>query len=207
MYLKFVCLAAFTCVAAQDASVPGYEGFHSSIASTVAANDSLSFGSHYAVLNLDLINGLVAPLASEPAGNSFIHNTARRIDAVHAQTPPPLSIFTRIYFNNARKPEIKPSSGFGRASAPLTTANSSATQIYPAFHVDDLAGDVVLQKTRYYAGTGNPLEEILTAQKIDTVILSGVRTSGVILSTAYRLYDLDYNVSVSGLECPYIRKD
>ena len=35
---------------------------------------------------------------------------------------------------------------------------------------------------------------VLNAQQIDTVVLSGIRTSGVILSTAYRLFDLDYNV-------------
>jgi len=45
-----------------------------------------------------------------------------------------------------------------------------------------------------YAGAGNGLEEILRAQQIDTVIMSGIRTSGVILSTAYRLFDLDYKV-------------
>jgi nicotinamidase-related amidase len=182
---------------AQNASSsPGYANYPTPIASTISSNSTLSFGRHYAVLNLDLINGLVSPLASSPAGSAFIANTATWIDAVHAQTPPPLSIFTRIYFSNARKPEVKPGSGFASVSAPLGTANATATQIYPSFRVDEGAGDVVLQKTRYYAGTGNPLEEILRAQGIDTVILSGVRTSGVILSTAYRLFDLDYNVYV-----------
>jgi nicotinamidase-related amidase len=38
------------------------------------------------------------------------------------------------------------------------------------------------------------LEEILSTQGIDTVILSGLRTSGVITATAYRLFDLDYKV-------------
>lgn len=55
---------------------------------------------------------------------------------------------------------------------------------------------MVLSKTRYYAGTGNELELILSSQKIDTVVLTGIRTSGVILSTAYRLFDLNYKVYV-----------
>jgi nicotinamidase-related amidase len=191
-------LATSTSLAlAQNASSsPGYTNYPTSIASTITANSSLSFGQHYAILNLDLINGLVNPLASSPAGAAFINSTAAWIDAVHAQSPPPLSIFTRIYFSNARKPEVKPESGFAGVSASLGTANETATQIYPAFEVDEAAGDVVLQKTRYYAGTGNAMEEILRAQSIDTVILSGVRTSGVILSTAYRLFDLDYRVYV-----------
>lgn len=54
----------------------------------------------------------------------------------------------------------------------------------------------MLVKTRYYAGAGNQLEIILKAQGITTVVLTGLRTSGVILDTAYRLYDMDFNVYV-----------
>ena len=113
---------------------------------------------------------------------------------MHSQTPPPLSIFTRIYYSNARKPEIGPTTPFAAAGSALRTSSDPLTEIYPAFHVNESVGDVVLTKTRYYAGTGNPLEEILRAQGIDTVILSGIRTSGVIISTAQRLFDLDYKV-------------
>ncbi|QIW99127.1 hypothetical protein AMS68_004645 [Peltaster fructicola] len=178
-----------------SASLPGYDGPGSYIPSTVSGN-TLSFGQHYAVLNLDLINGLVGSVASSTQGQAFIKNTRAWIDTVHAQVPPPLSIFTRIYFANARKPEIKPGGGFSKVSAGLTTADDPKTQIYPAFTVDSAAGDVVLQKTGYYAGTGNELENILCAQSIDTVILSGIRTSGVILSTTYRLFDLGYKVYI-----------
>lgn len=187
----FLCALAGTALAQS----PGYDNFPTSIASTVT-NSSLSFGKHYAVLNLDLINGLVSSIASTPAGQSFISNTATWIDAVHAQQPSPLTIFTRIYFANAQKPEVAPYGGFAQVASSLGqgTMDMNATMIYPAFDVDEDDGDVVLQKTRYYAGTGNALEEILRAQSIDTVILSGIRTSGVILSTAYRLFDLDYKV-------------
>lgn len=175
-------------------SSPGYDGYPTSISSTAPANETLSFGRHYAVLNLDLINALVSPLANTSAGSAFISNTARWIDAVHAQNPPPLSIFTRIYFTNAHKPEIGPDSPFALVGGALGTASSNETMLYPAFHVDEAAGDTVLQKSRYFAGAGNSLEEILRAQQIDTVVLSGIRTSGVILSTVYRLFDLDYDV-------------
>ncbi|KAI7077034.1 hypothetical protein KC352_g41913, partial [Hortaea werneckii] len=78
----------------------------------------------------------------------------------------------------------------------LGAANDSNTFIYPAFHVDESAGDAVLAKTRYYAGFGNSLEEILRAQQIDTVVLSGIRTTGVVVNTAYQLFNLDYNVYI-----------
>ncbi|KAF2089026.1 Isochorismatase hydrolase [Saccharata proteae CBS 121410] len=166
-------------------------------ASAAASSSPLSFGRHYAVLNLDLINGLVSTVEATTAGQAFINSTATWIDAVHAQSPPPISIWTRIYFFNDLKPEIKPGSGFEQVASSLgnATEDTTQTQIYDAFHVlEDY--DVVLKKARYYAGTANALEQILRAQSIDTVILSGIRTSGVILSTTYRLFDLDYKVYV-----------
>ncbi|KAJ1548722.1 hypothetical protein HK405_000089 [Cladochytrium tenue] len=67
-------------------------------------------------------------------------------------------------------------------------------QIDPAFRVDDK--DVVLRKIRLYAGAGNALEQILQTHKIDTVVLSGMSLSAVVMATVYRLIDLDYNVVV-----------
>ncbi|KAK3638662.1 hypothetical protein LTR56_012968 [Elasticomyces elasticus] len=196
MRTSAVTSALFGVLAAVQAQEPGYDGYPTCIASTVPSNETISFGRHYAVLNLDLINLLVSGVASTPAGSAWIANVARWNDAVHAQSPAPLSIFTRIYFTNSHQPEIGPSSPFAQVGGALGTAASNLTAIYPAFYVNDTAGDVVLQKTRYYAGAGNGLEEILRAQQINTVILSGIRTSGVILSTAYRLFDLDYKVYV-----------
>jgi hypothetical protein len=58
--------------------------------------------------------------------------------------------------------------------------------------------------TPCYAGSGNALEEILRAQKIDTVILSGLGTSGVVLDTVYHLYDLDYVIANNTIETPIV---
>lgn len=181
---------------AQESGPPGYDCYPTCITPTISTDEELSFGRRYAVLNLDLINAIVGGVAETPQGEAFISNTAQWIDAVHAQDPPPLSIFTRVYFTNSRQPEIGPDSPFGQVAGDLGTAASEDTQLHPAFQVDIDAGDVVLQKTRYYAGAGNSLEQILNTQQIKTVILSGLRTSGVILSTAYRLFDLDYQVLV-----------
>lgn len=176
-----------------SAATLGYDGPGSYIPSTITGNN-LTFGQHYAVLNLDLLNAPIGVIGDTVAGRAFINNTASWINIVHAQKPPPLNIFTRVYFANSRKPEIKPNGPFFEAAVAFTTANSSETQIYSGFNVDTAAGDVVLQKTGYYAGTGNALENILDAQSIDTVILSGLTTSGAVLSTTYRLFDLGYKV-------------
>ena len=187
-------LASTSLAIAQNASSPGYTGYPDPIASTIAANESLSFGQHYAVLNLDLINAIVTPIAASKDGRKFIKNTAKWIDAVHDVDPLPLSIFTRIYFSSDLKPELKANSGFADLVEGITTEDDNSTAIYPDFNVKQDMGDIILGKTRYYAGDGNALEEILRAQKIKTVVISGVRTSGVVLSTVYRLFDLDYKM-------------
>lgn len=167
--------------------------------STIPANSTFSFGKHYAVLNLDMINGLVASVAGTPQGESWINSVTTWINAVHAQTPTPISIFTRIYFSNTHRPELGLGVPFSAAVAGLGNATSSSpqSQLYPAF-VPLPDYDVVVQKTRYEATIGNTILEILYSNQIDTVILSGIRTSGVILSTAYRLFDLNFNVYVIG---------
>lgn len=153
--------------AASSTATPGYfTNF------TTITNSTFDFGQHYAVLNLDLMNAFVLSVASTNEGAQFISSTAKWIDAVHAQSPAPLSIFTRIYFLNHQTPEIGPQTPFATAAAALgdVTAADNVTMIYPAFTVKE-DYDVVLQKTRYYAGYGNELESILRSQLIDTVIL------------------------------------
>ncbi|PYH94634.1 cysteine hydrolase family protein [Aspergillus ellipticus CBS 707.79] len=188
--------STLACLALAAGALTASPGSSLNITPTVT-DASLSFGEHYAVLNLDLINDLVAAVNTTQAGAAWINNTATWIDAVHKQTPPPLSIFSRIYFSNVQRPEIGPDTPFGQAVASLgnLTESSPGSQLYPAFKPLE-NWDVIIQKARYYAGAGNPLEEILSSQKIDTVILSGLRTSGVVLSTAIRLFDLNYQVYV-----------
>ncbi|EME44811.1 hypothetical protein DOTSEDRAFT_173187 [Dothistroma septosporum NZE10] len=195
-------IAAISSIAVSEnaSTIPGYDAAPHYVASTIpASNNTFDFGHKYAVLNLDLINGLVSGVSSSPAGQTFIKNTASWIDFVNTQDPKPLTIFTRIYYSTYRKPELGPQCArvpFAAGGGTLGTSSDPNTQIYPAFKVNDAAGDIVLQKTRYYAGFGNELEEILSSNKIDTVILSGIRTSGVVLNTAYQLFNLNYNVYV-----------
>lgn len=198
---------------------PGY----TPVASTIAeSNTTWNFGSHFAVLNLDLITGLVDSVVNTTAGDAWISSVQGWINAVHAHPSQPLQIFTRIYFQPGH-PEVGPSSPFLAAASVLlnNTENSGASsQIYPAFnaapsgYANGTNKDVVLQKTRYDATYATQLREILIAQKIDTVIIvsgsdlttidlntnendqSGIRTSGVVLSTTYTLFDEDFQVYV-----------
>ena len=57
-------------------------------------------------------------------------------------------------------------------------------------------GDVVVTKRRVSAFTGSDLEVVLRAQGIDHLILTGIATSGVVLSTLRQAADLDYRLTV-----------
>ncbi|SPO06530.1 probable cysteine hydrolase family protein [Cephalotrichum gorgonifer] len=160
-----------------------------------AASGASIFGNHFAILNLDLMTVLIDAVKDTGAGKAFISNCSRWNDAVHQKDTRPLTIFTNLCFSTGTPelakdaPFIRLLEGFGSFEA-----GSPAVEISSCFAVDEK--DVVLQKTRWYAGSGNALEQILRAQHIDTVVISGLSLSGVVMSTIFRLFDLDYNIYV-----------
>ena len=62
-------------------------------------------------------------------------------------------------------------------------------------------GDLVITKRRVGAFSSTELETILRAKSIDTLILFGVNTSGVVLSTVRWAADMDYNLFVVSDAC------
>lgn len=69
-----------------------------------------------------------------------------------------------------------------------------ATQVHPAIAPEP--GEVVVTKLRVGAFTGSDLEVILRAGNIDTLVLTGIATSGVVLSTVRAAADMDYRLIV-----------
>lgn len=57
-------------------------------------------------------------------------------------------------------------------------------------------GDIVVTKHRVSAFAGTDLEMILRAKQVDTIVLFGISTSGVVLSTLLDAGDADYRVVV-----------
>jgi nicotinamidase-related amidase len=57
-------------------------------------------------------------------------------------------------------------------------------------------GDIVVTKSRVNAFAGTDLELVLRARDIDTLVLFGIATSGVVLSTALWAADADYRLFV-----------
>ncbi|KAI1372493.1 cysteine hydrolase family protein [Hypoxylon crocopeplum] len=156
---------------------------------------ALTFGKSYAILNLDLMSILIDSIRGTTEGLVFIFNCSRWNDAVHRKGPRPLIVFTSLFFDPGEL-ELAKGAPFGKLVERFGSfaSDSPGVQIASDFTVDEQ--DIILQKTRWHAGTGNSLEQILRAQKIDTVILSGLSLSGVIMSTVYRLFDLDYHIYI-----------
>jgi nicotinamidase-related amidase len=71
--------------------------------------------------------------------------------------------------------------------------------IPPAIGPD--SGDVVVTKRRVSAFTGSDLEVVLRAGEVDSLVLTGIATSGVVLSTLRQAADLDYRLTVLADGC------
>jgi nicotinamidase-related amidase len=71
--------------------------------------------------------------------------------------------------------------------------------IHPA--VAPSPGDVIVTKRRVSAFTGSDLEVVLRAGGIDSPVLAGIATSGVVLSTVRQAADLDYRLTVLADGC------
>lgn len=84
---------------------------------------------------------------------------------------------------------------FARAKeAGLFADGDPVLEIDPALPVRE--GDIVVRKTRHGAFSTTDLHERLTASGIDTLVLSGISTSGVVLSTVRDAADRDYRLLV-----------
>lgn len=73
------------------------------------------------------------------------------------------------------------------------------TRIHPA--VGPAAGDVIVTKRRVSAFAGSDLEVVLRSLDIDHLVLAGIATSGVVLSTLRQAADLDYRLTVLSDGC------
>jgi len=85
------------------------------------------------------------------------------------------------------------------AAAGRFTEGDPGAQIHPA--VAPLPGDPVVTKRRVSAFTGSDLEVLLRGLGAGTLVLTGIATSGVVLSTLRQAADLDYRLVVLSDAC------
>jgi nicotinamidase-related amidase len=110
-------------------------------------------------------------------------------------------IYVRVGFRPGY-PEVSPAnrsfSTLAATGADYTEAGP-ATALHPA--LTPQPGEVVVVKRRVSAFTGSDLEVLLRAGGITTLVLAGLSTSGVVLSTLREAADRDYRLVVLADAC------
>lgn len=144
-----------------------------------------------ALLVMDVQRGIVDRYPEETA--PLLVALEKAIIAARAADVP--VIFVRVAFRT-NYPEINPSN---RTFSALAAAGGLAegdqsTQIHPALRPHP--ADLVVTKKRVSAFTGSDLEVLLRSLEVDGLVLSGIATSGVVLSTLRQAADLDFQLTV-----------
>jgi len=147
---------------------------------------------HSAVLSLDVQRGVVSVYVKD---ESYVERVAAVLSRARLAGLPVVHV--KVAFRPG-VPEASPRNMFlsaVKASVPhqrFFQGDSGA--VHPGIGPSD--SDLVVTKTRVGAFSGTDLDLLLRAQGIDTLILFGIATSGVVLSTALQAADLDYRVIV-----------
>ena len=81
----------------------------------------------------------------------------------------------------------------------LFTEGNPGTEIHP--DVAPRQGDIVVTKRRASAFSGSDLDLVLRARGIDSLVLTGIATSGVVLHTLCQANDLDFGLTVLADAC------
>lgn len=98
-------------------------------------------------------------------------------------------------------PEVSPRN---QSFAPIRESGrmiegSPGTEIHAALR--PRPGEIVVTKHRVGAFSGTDLEVVLRANGVETLVLAGIATSGVVLSTVRHAADSDYRLVVVGDCC------
>ncbi|MFE6163979.1 cysteine hydrolase family protein [Streptomyces sp. NPDC056486] len=144
-----------------------------------------------ALLAMDFQNGIIGHI---PGADALIERVGGAI--AHVRAAGGTIGYVRVAFTDddwAAVPERNKSFS-AVAAARMLHHEEAATQIDARIAPAD--GDIVVRKIRYGAGSTTDLHQQLRDRDIDTLILSGISTSGVVLSTLIDVADRDYRVYV-----------
>lgn len=144
-----------------------------------------------ALLVMDVQRGIVERYGD--GAQAFLDRLAVVIDTARAAGIP--VIYVTIRFREGH-PDVSPRNrAFSALAAGRTFVEGTpASEIH--LRVAPHEGDIVVTKRRVGAFTGSDLEVVLRSLGIETIILSGIATSGVVLSTVRAAADMDYRIVV-----------
>ncbi len=148
-----------------------------------------------ALLVMDLQNGIVARVNDQV--ESLLDALDRVIVGARQHDIP--IIFVRVAFRPGAPEISRRNQGFRALQSSSMGENESSTQIHPRLAPRE--GDVLVTKRRVSAFTGSDLDVVLRSLEVDHLVLTGIATSGVVLSTIRQAADLDYRLTVIADAC------
>jgi len=141
-----------------------------------------------------LLHGLPAGEALIERANTAIADVRKRGGHVG---------WVRVGFDDADIAAMPPTSTMARVATSDRRAalhpDAPASQIHDA--LDRRPEDVSVRKTRVGAFTTTDLDRQLRDRGVDTLLLAGISTSGVVLSTVREAMDRDYRIIVLNDAC------
>jgi len=146
---------------------------------------------HTALLVMDFQTLIVENFAMAPG--ALLERTARLIEKARKAG---VTVIHVVVGFRPGYPEISPRNLIfsGVKQAGMLAAGDPAIAIHSA--VAPANGEVIVTKHRVGAFAGTDLDMILRANGIDTLLLAGISTSGVVLSTLRHAADADYRLMV-----------
>ena len=147
------------------------------------------------LLVMDVQREIVERFGDDPG---YLSRLSQAITAARAAAVP--VVYVTIGFRPGH-PEISPRNRTFAAAAASGAylEGSPATEIHPA--VAPAPGDVVVTKRRVSAFAGSDLDLVLRGLGAGTLVLTGIATSGVVLSTLRYAADQDYQLVVLADAC------
>lgn len=141
---------------------------------------------HTALLVMDFQTPIVARYADSQG--TLLTRTASLIATARERA---MRVIYVVVGFRAGFPEISPRNMvFNRIKESGGIASGVHPRLAPA------PGDIIVTKHRVGAFIGTDLEIVLRANGIDTLVMCGIATSGVVLSTLRHAADLDYRIIV-----------
>lgn len=149
-----------------------------------------------AVLVMDLQNGIVARLADQ--ADDLLSTLERLIAEARVRSIP--IIFVRVAFRPGAPEVSARNQSFStlKSSSPMDET-SELTNIHPRLAPRE--GDVLVTKRRVSAFSGSDLDVVLRSLGVDHLVLTGIATSGVVLSTTRQAADLDFRLTIVADAC------
>jgi nicotinamidase-related amidase len=153
---------------------------------------------HTALLAMDFQIGIVSAFPDADAVLGRVADAAALVRARGGQVG-----HVHVAFTDEDFDRLPRHSAMGRMLSPERRAGMRVGAPATEFHerVAPQPGDVVVRKTRVGAFSTTDLAEQLRAREVTTLILTGVSTSGVVLSTVRDAADRDYRIVVAADGC------